>query len=535
MHYWTHEQDQAMEEDGSMLRPTCPRPACKGHTLVPMRFVAVCDNGHLDEVDWYGWAHRDAEMTQTGSCDRRKARLRFEITGKGGGDFESMKITCECGAAKSLAGINEGPLPQRCRGNQPGERPDGCRDPNDGERPMRMWLEPRGSSALHHPSVISALDIASGAEASDAEVALKDDRAFMMAVKFAQRSTARGLGMLEVVADLADEIAQCAEETEIPLAVVHEVFEKLVLGGDDEEASSGPADLNQRAILQEEFPVLASPHGAEGATLVCKPRSAPKRFGMDALFEKVVQVERLREVRVFVGFQRRDVSDKHPLIPPSLGRQRDLWYPAIEVMGEGIFLEFKSKALQSWLDNNQVQIQRSTQSQLVNAERLGIPDRMGLNANPVFLLVHSFAHALMNQLAFDCGYSSASLRERIYCGPLSSPYAGVLIYTADSDSEGSMGGLVEMGDPDLIAEAAYRCVAKAQWCSADPVCRELTSQGPGGLNRAACHACSLVSETSCVYANVLLNRALMCGDGELDARGVKEPVGYFRSVLDAAP
>jgi hypothetical protein len=63
-----------------------------------------------------------------------------------------------------------------------------------------------------------------------------------------------------------------------------------------------------------------------------------------------------------------------------------------------------------------------------------------------FLLIHTLSHMLMRQVALECGYSSASLRERIYRGTPSSPASGVLISTAASDSEGTLGGLVALGE-----------------------------------------------------------------------------------------
>lgn len=95
-----------------------------------------------------------------------------------------------------------------------------------------------------------------------------------------------------------------------------------------------------------------------------------------------------------------------------------------------------------------------------------------------------------------------------------------------------MGGLSEMGAPERLEEVIYRAVSRSQWCSGDPVCRELEAQGVDGLNRAACHACSLVAETSCTFSNVLLDRVLVSGDGRKNGRGAREPVGYFSKVLE---
>ena len=123
---------------------------------------------------------------------------------------------------------------------------------------------------------------------------------------------------------------------------------------------------------------------------------------------------------------------------------------------------------------------------------------------------------LMRQLAFECGYSASALRERIYSASSPDPehnMAGILIYTADSDSEGSLGGLVRQGEPERFGPMLIEALRKSIWCSSDPICRELDSQGLGGLNTAACHACCLVSETSCVHSNSLLDRTLVTGNG----------------------
>ena len=127
------------------------------------------------------------------------------------------------------------------------------------------------------------------------------------------------------------------------------------------------------------------------------------------------------------------------------------------------------------------------------------------------MLVHSLAHALITQWALDCGYPAASLRERLY---VSDEMAGFLIYTATSDSAGSLGGIVglaENGDlDDLISEA----LREASWCSSDPLCIESEGGGVDALNLAACHACLLLPEVSCEEMNVLLDRALLVGTAD---------------------
>jgi hypothetical protein len=135
---------------------------------------------------------------------------------------------------------------------------------------------------------------------------------------------------------------------------------------------------------------------------------------------------------------------------------------------------------------------------------------------PRFILLHTFAHLLINRLTFECGYSSAALRERLYISenPVA-PMAGVLIYTANGDSEGTMGGLVRMGKPNNFEPVVRSSLEAASWCSADPVCMEVGirgGQGPDSCNLAACHSCTLVPETACEEFNRFLDRGVVVGD-----------------------
>ena len=134
----------------------------------------------------------------------------------------------------------------------------------------------------------------------------------------------------------------------------------------------------------------------------------------------------------------------------------------------------------------------------------------------VLIVVHTLSHVLIRQLCYECGYSGAALRERLY---VYEDHAGVLIYTADADSEGSLGGLVRQGAKERLPGIVSSALERAMWCSNDPICREMPPHGPGRTNRAACHACTLISETSCTLQNALLDRALLVGDGTHGAKG----------------
>jgi hypothetical protein len=157
------------------------------------------------------------------------------------------------------------------------------------------------------------------------------------------------------------------------------------------------------------------------------------------------------------------------------------------------------------------------------AERWGIePDR---EITPRLVVIHTLAHALIDQLALDAGYPAASLRERLY---IAEDMEGLLIYTATTDSAGSLGGLIAQGETERLEHTLRSAIARSAWCSADPVCIEAEGQGTDALNLAACHVCALLPETSCEEMNTLLDRALLVGTPE------NPKIGLFSALLDGS-
>lgn len=138
--------------------------------------------------------------------------------------------------------------------------------------------------------------------------------------------------------------------------------------------------------------------------------------------------------------------------------------------------------------------------------------------------IHTLAHVLIDQLSLDAGYPAASLRERLF---VDDEMAGLLIYTASSDSAGSLGGVASQAEQEPFASALHEGLIRLSWCSADPVCVEAGASGTDALNLAACHACVLVPETSCELNNTFLDRALLFGSPENN----QENGGLFSAVV----
>jgi hypothetical protein len=187
--------------------------------------------------------------------------------------------------------------------------------------------------------------------------------------------------------------------------------------------------------------------------------------------------------------------------------------PAIELFGEGIFFTLDEEMLSKWENIDGVKKRADEIAQRYEESALQISKDLVIT--PRFILLHTLAHLIIRELESKAGYPAASLSERIYSSKENKKMAGILIYVTVADVVGSLGGIIESAEPITFLNILDGVFKHARWCSLDPVCSEHEGQGPGWLNRAACHACSLIPETSCCYGNVFLDRVFIKGNKEL--------------------
>jgi hypothetical protein len=272
-------------------------------------------------------------------------------------------------------------------------------------------------------------------------------------------------------------------------------------------------------IKRDEFEAFLGETDREGELVLRNVDASALPQELEAWIDRVVAIEKLRETRVFAGFSR--LMGRPPKGAPTaahlLWREypkefKNRWLPASVVRGEGIFLRFSEEKIREWEARPEVLAHLAPLQQNHDAcvLRYNWEERV---IEPRFVLLHTLAHLMIKRLVFECGYGSASLRERLYVSSEEGKeMAGILIYTAAGDSEGTMGGLVRLADPDNLGRILINAIEEAQWCSADPVCGEAASsggQGPDSLNLAACHSCALLPETSCEHFNKFLDRTLV--------------------------
>lgn len=477
-----------------IAKNTCQ--AC-GNGMVPMRFVAVCETGgHLQEVDWQSWAHRRAQTEEQKQC-RAKDRLHFKTSAGRGESLSQTHISCQaCGAERDLGMLsgekslsNDG---YRCRGTQPWEFVVG-----DSSCTAELRAVQRGSTSLHIPEIVTALDIPETASRSE-----------QTSDRIREHPLFSSLANLE--GGPAEE--QIAKLIATEIGITQALVLALSRAGTTPTLEEATANLliGEWAAFQNSL--VDHDQGEHPDFDVKKEEFATSLEATSALTDRIDHIagaRRLREVRAMRGFRR--YKQEATIVRVDLDKIPALdWYPAVEQFGEGIFITFKEESLQEWEKDPQVMKRVSHISR--RALNLSLLHRRP-EASPRYVMLHTFAHILIRQLEFSSGYSASSLRERIYALPGSAdPQAGILIYTASGDTEGTLGGLVRLAGKDHLAKILLKSIENADLCSNDPICRESRGQGMNALNLAACHGCSLVSETSCESGNMFLDRKLLVGD-----------------------
>ncbi len=468
-----------------------------GSICVPVRFVAACPRGHLEDFPWVWFAHVGGDR-----CNQP----RLVLDEGASGDFSEIWVRCRtCKLRRQLSKARAN-LPA-CNGKRPwlgdeGEE-EGC--------PEEMRLLVRTASDAYFALVESALSIP-----PLKELALRD--AIDGVWNVLQVATPETLPAFRMIPDVRKALDGWSDA---------EVLASVAARRAGTALDHGPvrtAEFRQFVGAAEEVPgKLAAPTDTFHAV------RAAREPGLPASIERVVLASKLREVRAQVGFTRllptsSDLQGEYKVIPAALGLQTT-WLPASEIKGEGIFLRLDEKALRDWEKREPV---RARDAEL----RAGFakwsetlkepPDFPGVR----FYLLHSLSHLLITALSLECGYAASAIRERIYCSlpdePV--PMGAILLATGSSGTEGTLGGLVDQGRH--VARHLRAAWEMGALCSNDPVCGHHSPKGEQTgrlLEGAACHGCLFVAECSCERFNQYLDRALV-----VPTLGCDPKVAFFR-------
>jgi hypothetical protein len=463
--------------------PNCDK-ARRPPAAVPARFVTGCSNGHLDEFPWVRFAHDGVPLCAN-------PILRVNDVGSGGRATDLQVACLTCGAkstlAKAFGPIAKTTMPQ-CRGRHPhlGQAGEPC-----AEQLRTLVL---GASNLWFNSALSALSlpVAGGSLAqlvhdhwaAFAKMPLKEVLVYAL-------SSDRVLAAAFAGEDVDD---------------VWKAIEARRAGGQQ------PVGIDVRApewtALTKGSGGQSSPH-FEAEPLAPPPAFATKLAG-------VTLAHRLRVVTALCGFTRISATEPDDVraVAPLETKRAPTWVPVVENRGEGVFLRLDEDAVGAWeanaFDNPLFAVMRREHRNWRLAR--GLDPSQGWPGER-YVLLHSLSHSLINELSIECGYSSASLSERIYSrspGQGPEPMAGILLYTSAPDAEGTLGGLVHLGQASELGPILRRAIDRAALCSSDPLCADHEPDAANSsLHGAACHACLLVAETSCERGNRYLDRSTL--------------------------
>lgn len=493
-------------------------PECESNKktryMVQVPIIAMCARGHIQDFPWREWVHKSVNPT----CNKP-----LRLVGTGSATLGGLSVRCDCRAKRSLEGITEadgyetrlsktlvddGNSLFLCQGKRPWL---GTEDTEPCTCQLRGSL--RSATNVYYAQTHSAIYLQRG---NNSElVSLLEEPPLSSLIK---RLSRLGDNVTpEVLREYYPQMLQPFSNQEIKATL-----DAILLQADTNVNTNSVIDDDpETSFRREEFNVLRTERQEDNLRIrtinINQYESNVARY-----FSRIMLVDKLKETRALTGFTRifPETEQTLPELQSVLWHQPpqpDLWLPAYVVYGEGIFIEFNENRLRQWLKIHGDEIFRRVQPLVERYQ--SIQEQRHLRQRritPRFILLHTFAHLLMNRLTFECGYSSAALRERLYVSDhLDAPMAGVLIYTAAGDSEGTMGGLVRMGKPDYFEPVVRSLLESASWCSADPVCMEVGEkggQGPDSCNLAACHSCALVPETACEEFNRFLDRGVVVGD-----------------------
>ncbi len=473
-------------------------PPCRGR-LEQAPWVLAHARGYLADVPWHWLAHAESRHPARRECrvDWQRPYLKVVSAGRG----HDVRCT-RCGASRSL--------PQRFAfaswmWQQPWF-PEPPTEPPD----EPAWVLEINDVRVHTPDSVTALVIPPESRIRRGTVL---DRLFGSSDQQAALRGARaGLQRKTVLRRIARDLRCTPDEIEEALAGIDQgypLYGQSIAGGDLLQ-SEYRALVEAIPDLREDEDFVTAHHTEAWSALVRGLDGAAG--GIASAVDRLIGVERLKEILVFKGFRR---LGGETVTPPDLTGESG-WLPALELYGEGIFCTLHEDRLRRWESDDTV----CGRAQAFGDRLAGGPVRLPARplVSPRFLLLHTLAHLLIRALESHAGYPAASLKERIYSRPGGepdqSPLAGILIYVAVPDTEGSLGGLLQQAQPRRFLRLLTAAVEAAGWCSLDPVCGEREGHGPGLLNGAACHACALVPEPSCAYGNVLLDRTFVAGDAD---------------------
>lgn len=514
-------------------------------------FVQICDNGHIHEFPWDSWAHRNkiGETTPI-KCTRKDdegPKLEFFST-KQGTNLSNYKIKClHCESERNFSGATDAKTFARLGFKQCFKQLPWLGKKDSRSCDAQIYGIQVNSSSIYYPSVVSSILIPAWIHEIDDFLDKKEGSNFerIRSEKIEGKSYDEIIGYHKngMFKEILEKFSEDKITERLKLRFDSPDLEVSTEGDASEQEFDNYSDLNERTRKgpEHDLKVDIEPISIESSTL--------SKYHIS----KLLKFHRLVSISVLRGFTRgsppdpfaseKEITRNNPFCKISSGKQRDLetgelldidWLPAVETKGEGLFFKFDEDILRKWESRPNVKKRFDViiKSYAENSDAQNRSEKSSILKrfnSPRYLMLHTLSHILIREMSFYAGYNEASLKERIYSTSGDKMRNGILIYTSSSSSEGSLGGLVKLGNIETFEELIENAIKRSDSCSRDPICGEtdpVLSESKGissgmQLSGSSCYSCTLLPETSCQNFNNLLDRWML-----------KDPKdGFFRDVI----
>ena len=455
-------------------RHKCPK--CKNN-LTASRFIVVCAKGHMDDFPYDWWVHNGQPCPSGVKSPRIRMINIYNRT-----DIDSLRLECtECKATRSMVQVfSENALSEyKCTCKHPHFKEPLARAQYGCHEKMHARL--RSASGVYFPITKSALLIPPWS-------------------RKVVNSIQKNYGILKAVSDenIAYAIRQIVHDPNISDEEILRAWNVVKISAVQKKNRS------ELSVYEDEYTILSNEENQNDDNFSSYSSNVPQKYS--SYFDQIAVIDRLTVTQAFTGFTR-IVRNENNIV--SVTQYPKNWLPAVELTGEGIFIRFNRDKISEWSMAN---------SSRYNRMKKAMEDsRFVLETfSESYVMLHTFAHLFIREISNVCGYSAASIKEKIYSETDKSTgeikMCGVLVYVSSSDSDSSLGGLISVADnEEMLEKIIDSMLERANWCSGDPLCISSTKQGYKNLNYAACHDCALLPETSCERFNCFLDRASIVG------------------------
>ncbi len=324
-----------VENDENMVNHLkCPK--CR-QDLVVARIVTICDDGHLNDFPWVKWVHARSKKP---ICPNPS--LKFKTGASGSEGLEGLSIECSCQAHATLKDAFNKDIFEKLDQEEGsfGFRCDGCHPFKHTKETCIKYPRTvqRGASSVYFPVTRSSLVIPPYADKLYTKIENSNEYEKCIARIDDEDSPEEKIKLIN------KRLPKWADTIALEIGALKSDVEKI-LSAKWLDESSEIIDADGVRYRFDEYMALTGEISTPKKALGDFSREAMPIDEYDLLHIKsIALIDKVRVVNALIGFSRLNpVLDRNDPGFVSVKRPEIRWYPAYQVRGEGIFIEFSQE------------------------------------------------------------------------------------------------------------------------------------------------------------------------------------------------